>query len=110
MDVPLADRRFSHSLGPHRGVTLLETVAATAVLAACALLVAQALDRIAVQRRTAERRELALLEAANLMERLTLSPWDELSEERLSAEEAAGLERLPGAQLKIGLARASERP
>jgi hypothetical protein len=85
------------------GFTLAETAAAVVLLGLAMTMTVRMLDALAQQRRSAEQRELALLEAANLLERLTLREWSSLTAERLGAERlspaAAG--RLPAGRLKL---------
>jgi hypothetical protein len=66
----------------------------------------------AAERRAVARRERAMLEAANLMERLAPRPWetitrDELKGVRLSESAAAAL---PGAELTIDVAEIARPP
>ncbi len=71
-------------------MSLIEVSAAIVLLGALATVVVQALEWTLVERREAERREVAMIEAANVMERLAATKWESLSprestEEPLSA-------------------------
>ncbi len=95
-----------------RGMTLIETLAAGALLAVLVLVSAQMFAALSVQQRATLNRQAALHEAANQLERLTVVPWDELSERavadaQLSAEAQAAL---PGGELEITLAESSDLP
>jgi hypothetical protein len=69
-----------------RGYGLLEMAIAALMLAVAMALVVQAASWLAAERRGAERRQRAVQEAANLMERLTSLPWDELTPGRAAAQ------------------------
>jgi prepilin-type N-terminal cleavage/methylation domain-containing protein len=69
------------------GFTLTELLAATVVLAAVMVASVQVLGSLARQRRAAERRQWAMEEVANIMERLTVQPWDRLTTEHVQAFE-----------------------
>jgi hypothetical protein len=56
------------------------------LLAIAMAIVAQTAGWLAAERRGAQRRQRALQEAANLMERLSSSPWDELTPELARAQ------------------------
>jgi len=61
---------------------------------------------VALERRAAERREQAILEAGNLMEHLAARPFDEVTP-RLASQCAlptSALAFLPGAELKVDVA------
>jgi prepilin-type N-terminal cleavage/methylation domain-containing protein len=62
-----------------RGFGLVELSIATLLLAVAMAIVVQVAGWLAAERRGAERRQRAIQEAANLMERLTSRPWDELT-------------------------------
>ncbi len=73
VEAPAAARR--------RGYGLVELSVATLMLALAMAIVVQTAGWLAAERRGAERRQRALQEAANLMERLTSRPWAELTPE-----------------------------
>jgi hypothetical protein len=93
------------------GFTLLELTASSVILAGCLLVTLSALDALGAQRRAAAHRDLALAEAANIVERLSALPEAELTVEHVAGvalSEAAN--RLPGGQLKIDLTDAATQP
>jgi type II secretory pathway pseudopilin PulG len=85
------------------GFTLLECMVAGVLLAATALLCLQTIAATTAARRAEGRRQTAVLEASNLMERLATRPWAELTTEGAKdvtlGEEAK--RTLPGAQLDV---------
>ncbi len=95
---------------PRGGVSLVESAAAAAVLIVALTITLQVVAVVARERREAERRQRATVEAANLMERLTAQPFDRLTAEALSeialAPEAAVA--LPGGT--IGATVADDEP
>lgn len=74
----LARRRNTR---PRRGSLLAETAVSGMLLVIALGLVAQVVAAVANQRRTWDRRQIAVFEAANLMERLAARPFDELTAE-----------------------------
>ena len=89
-----------------RGFGLIElTITAIMALAAMAITV-QLLGWVAAERRSVARRERALLEASNLLERLAARPWDALTADAARAVtlSAAARSALPGASLAIEVA------
>ncbi|SIO07892.1 hypothetical protein SAMN05444166_2340 [Singulisphaera sp. GP187] len=86
-----------------RAFTMVE-VAITSLLLVIAMTVTlQVLGWVAAERRSVDRRQCAIRESANLMERLTARPWDELTAVALKeiklSEPAA--RTLPGAELSV---------
>ncbi|HEV3418568.1 MAG TPA: prepilin-type N-terminal cleavage/methylation domain-containing protein, partial [Pirellulales bacterium] len=61
------------------GMSFLEVSVAIMLLGALATVVTQCAAWTAGERRAAERREIALFEAANAMERLASADWDSLA-------------------------------
>src|SRR5947209_7289542 len=61
------------------GVFLIEVAAALMLLGALAAIVAETVAWSAAERRASERREIALAEAANAMERLAATDWESLA-------------------------------
>lgn len=86
-----------------RGVTLFEVSAAGILLAAAMVMSLQVLGSIAANERAAERRQWAVQEAANVLERLAALDWAEVTPERAAAAElsAPAREALPGGQLVV---------
>jgi hypothetical protein len=86
-----------------RGMGVIELVVAGTLLGTLLVICLQLLTVTAAQRRIAEQRQLAVIELGNVMERLTVRPWGELTSKagaavKLSPSVAA---RLPGADLSI---------
>ena len=67
-----------------RGVLLIEVIAACGLTAVLLALCVQMLSLTALERRHIERRAIALQEAANLIERASAMPFDELSDAKLA--------------------------
>lgn len=90
---------------PRRGSLLAETAMSGVMLVIALGLVAQVVAAVANQRRTWDRRQTAVFEAANLMERLTARPFDELTVERTKdltfSEEAK--RALPEVQVDVSI-------
>lgn len=68
----------------HRGAMLFELLVATVVLGTALTISAQLSGLSHSQQRSAERRALALDEAANLLERIAALPADEVTAERFA--------------------------
>jgi prepilin-type N-terminal cleavage/methylation domain-containing protein len=96
-------RCLAHSPAKPSGFTFAELTVALAILGMVIVVAAQLLAAAAVQRRGVERRSLALLEAANLMERIAAVPFDELDSTRVEqyALSARTQSCLPESQLSI---------
>ena len=86
-----------------RGILLMEVFIACGLLAVVVAVTVEMLSMTATARRAGDRREMALQEAANAVERAAAIPFAELSDERLSqiklSPAVAAL--LPGAKLKL---------
>ena len=79
----IADRSKIASRRRRAGFGLIE-MAITGILIATAMTVTvQVVGWIGLERKAVERRERALLEAENLLERIVTWPWDELSTESM---------------------------
>ena len=92
--------------GRRRGGFTLVEVAVTAFLLAVALtLVVQTVSAVAAQRRSVERRQWAVEEVANQMERLAATPWDRLTPEHARGVSLSETARrlLPHAELAVAL-------
>jgi len=90
-------------MNTRRGLTLLEVTVTSLLLAVLFAVSMRMVGATAARRRAAEDRRAAMREAANVMERLAVRPWNELTPEavadlRLSNEAANALR---GATLKI---------
>ncbi len=95
-----------------RGMSLMEVSTAIVLLGALATVVMQALEWTLVERRETDRREVAMLEAANAMERLAATKWESLSP-RESAEKplsAVAKQMLPSGRLTTEIKAAGDDP
>jgi Tfp pilus assembly protein PilV len=95
-----------------RGFTLLEVTLAGLLLVVLMAITVQMLGWVVSERRAAERRQWAIQEAANVMERLVVQPWDELTSD---VEEAIDLSPqasavLPDAELQVTVAAEPDQP
>ena len=115
---PEARRMTPAAIGPRirrrrrRGYALVELTISMLLFAAALAIVVQSAGWLAAQRRGAERRERAILEAANLMERLASRPWDELTPDlgrSLSLSPAAAASLRDGA-LEVAIAPGRGEP
>jgi Tfp pilus assembly protein PilE len=95
-----------------RGISLLELLAATVVLAALMAAVAQVAVLSAGQHAAMERRMLALSEAQQLVERISAMPWGEITETRLGEFTPSPelLKALPAAELAVSVADETGSP
>lgn len=94
------------------GYLMLELTAATVLLCVMLGMFVQAVAWTSQERRSIDRRAVALQEAANLLDQLTELPWSELTPERaklcgMSAEAAA---ILPRATLEVALGEPTGEP
>jgi Tfp pilus assembly protein PilV len=69
-----------HSL--RRGISLVEVTVAAVVLSALVLMLGQSVGWVATARKDADRRQVALLEAGNVMEQITALPFEEIDNKR----------------------------
>jgi hypothetical protein len=87
------------------GFGLIEMAMTGVLIAAAMAATLQVVGWIAIDRRAVERRERAVLEASNLMERITARPWDELKTEAIASikvsESSAGFLSGPKLDLKV---------
>ena len=67
-----------------RGSSIVEMIAAGVLLGVIFVTMVPVLSWAGAQRQSAEQRQWALQEVANLMERVSLQPWESLSEKTLS--------------------------
>jgi hypothetical protein len=84
-----------------RGSLLVEVAMATVLLMIAMALTVKVLGWVAVERRACERRERALIEVANVMERITAYPFEQVTPElagKMTMSPATG-QMLPGAEL-----------
>ncbi len=98
---------------PRRGVTMLELLAAIALFSAVALLVVPLLARVAAVRDESADHETALLEAADVLERLAArSGGRELTQADLDAQRLsdAAVDNLAAPELKLSLSALEGSP
>jgi Tfp pilus assembly protein PilV len=95
-----------------RGTTLLELLVAGVLLVALMSACLELLLAAGAMRRAVEERQTALEEAANVMERLSARPFDELSPEAVRGAQlsAPARARLPAGAVEIQLADAPDGP
>jgi len=101
---------MKHATNHRRAMTVVETIVAAAMLTGMLAVCLQMLGAVAARHRTTETRQLAIREAANLMERISAIPWDELSPEtvdRVELSESAS-RRLTGAELTVDVAESTD--
>ncbi len=67
-----------------RGFVILEVIVACGLLAVLLTMSVQVLSLMAVERRHVERRAIALVEAANIVERMSTMPYEDIDEARLA--------------------------
>jgi len=94
------------------GFTLTETFVAGLILATAFAVATQLVIAASRQRKALDLRQLALIEAGNVMERVAAEPWSKLDAEELGSWElgaqAAGA--LPNARLDIQIDPAAGQP
>jgi hypothetical protein len=99
---------------PRRGSMLLETAVACVLLVALASVCLKSFAAAAAQRLAIDQRQIALREAANLLEKLTAMPWDEIDqaagEPFAEAARKAFPEELENGEVKIEVAPAAGEP
>ena len=95
-----------------RGFTIVEMMAASAMTAVLVTMCVQMLTLTAVQRRGAERRSIALEEAANVTESLSSLTWEEMTPERIAQVRLseAAQQILGDGALKIALEPSTSGP
>jgi hypothetical protein len=95
-----------------RGIYLLEMAVAGVLLLAVMMLCVRYFAVTATQRRALDHRQAALVEAANIMERITARPWSDLTAEGLAKISISPETKLalPDGELKIDLADEDAKP
>lgn len=96
--------RTTPGAGPRRrGFTLLELTLTVGMVAVAMMLTVRVLGWVAAERRATERRQYALQEASNLLDRLASRPFDRVTPEsaRAVALPEAARAALPGAELAV---------
>lgn len=93
-----------------RGMTLLELVAAAALLATILVVCLQLLAATTLHHE-ADQRQLALMEVENTLERLAAKPWNELTAQTAAGQLSPNLRgRLPGGELKVEVTTSPAEP
>lgn len=95
-----------------RGIYLLEMAVAGVLLLAIMTLCVRYFAVTATHRRALDHRQAALVEAANIMERVTARPWNDLTAEGLAKISLTPETKLalPDGELKIELAGDDAKP
>lgn len=99
-------------MSARRGFTIIEVVVAAAILTTLAVVCAQMLAASARQNRMLQDRRAAMNEAANVMERLFVQSWSELTPDS-AAQATLGedfRQALPGGRLSVEVNTAANRP
>jgi type II secretory pathway pseudopilin PulG len=93
----------SRSPAVRRGVSVAELVFAILIVSVMLLTLARVMSIAANQRRELGRRQIAVQEANNLLERITGRDWDEIDESKLASIELSprAKQSLPAAELRI---------
>ena len=94
------------------GFTITETLVAGIILATAFTVAARMLIAASAQRKALDIRQIALIEAGNVMERLATEPWPKLDAKELAAWKLSpqAAHALPGAKLKIQIEPATGKP
>jgi hypothetical protein len=89
--------------GRRRGYAMLEIIGGVIVLGMALAVTVRLIGWVAAERRAAERRSWATVEAANVMERLAGRPWDDLTAGSVATEALgpAARDLLPGGRLGV---------
>jgi hypothetical protein len=89
-----------------RGSLLAEVAMATVMVMIAMTLTVKVLGYVSSQRRAADHRQRAVQEAANVLERITADPYDEITAERARqlALALSAPPSLPGAELAVSVA------
>ncbi len=105
-------RRSARQDSQRRGFSLLEIFVAGTLLAALLSICLQIIKATTEQQRAIEHRQLAVQEAANLMERLCGRPWPQLTPEAVRQVQLREEMRqvLPGAELAIDVVQPAGEP
>ncbi len=88
-----------------RGLTVLESVVALGVIAALLAVTLKMFAATAAERRAVERRSVAEIEAANIAERISTLPWNEITSQGLAqiSLSPAAKEFLPRGELSVAV-------
>ena len=94
------------------GFTLTETLVAGIILATAFTVATQLLIAAATQRKALDIRQIASIEAGNVMERLAAKPWSKLDATELGTWKLCpqAARALPGGKLEIQIASIAGKP
>ena len=108
----MISRSSSHGPTRRRGFGLIEMAISGLLIAAAMAITVQVVGWVATDRRSVARRERAVVEASNLMERIAARPFDEITPESLAALELpeAARSSLPGSTLTATVAARDDAP
>jgi hypothetical protein len=97
---------------PRRGTLLLEVTMATLLLMVAMSLTVRVLGWVGQERRSAERRQRAVIEVANAMERISAYPYEQVSGEfvRKLLQESSADRTLPEAEWKTSVDESNPGP
>ena len=94
-----------------RGATLLEVLVTSVLLGSTMMIAMRVLSASVAQQRASEHRELALLEAHNLLRRITLRPWQDLTSDAFVHEALSDAgQQLPKATLNVAVTATAAAP
>ena len=95
-----------------RGFTLPEVLVASVVLGAALIISVRLTGALRDQHREAQRRQCALAEAENCLERLTATPWEQLTKDRAAEYRLSdsAVQQLPKGELEIDIAADAADP
>jgi hypothetical protein len=95
-----------------RGIALLETVIASGLLVVLVAVSLRMLSTTSAQRRAVEKRSIALAEAANVAEQISMLPWEEITTEGLGEVQLspAASQSLPKGELKLAVEASTSGP
>jgi len=95
-----------------RGMMMMELIAVCVLLGMLLAVCMQMVAAVASQHRAAERRQCAMLELGNIMERVAARPWNQLTAAALASERpaASAVDLLPEAELKMEVAALPNEP
>ena len=105
-------KRIGRTSHRRRGLGLIEMAITGVLLAGAMVATVQVISWVAHERKAVERRQRALAEASNLMERIAARPWSELNLEQLAKVELSErtLVFLPRSNLNIQLVQHDDEP
>jgi prepilin-type N-terminal cleavage/methylation domain-containing protein len=95
-----------------RGYSIIELLVATALLATLLTVCVQLSGTATAEQRAVGQRQAAMNEAANVLERLSIRPWDELTDKNLSELplSAAARQSVPEARLEVRVVQPAGQP